>query len=114
MNELDETNDIVLTKRRMRTALRNIESIIEKIPPETPYVMSAVYGISLALGELDALADMDVLDQNHFERRLMDLEDAIEFFDLVAPQDLAIMSDDELAKYVRSPEMPSDNDVESE
>jgi hypothetical protein len=108
MNELAETNDMRLAKGSLKTALRNIESIIEKSPPETQHVMSAVYGISLALGELDALTDMISLEPKHLERRLEGLETAIEFFDLVASQDLTIMGDEELAKYISNPEDLSD------
>lgn len=104
LNELAETNDMRLAKGSFKTALRNIESIIEKSPPDTQYVMSAVYGISLALGELDALTDMGPLDAGQLERRLRNLEEAIEFFDIVAPQALAIIGDEELAKYITNPE----------
>lgn len=110
LNELSETNDLCLAKGSFRAALRNLESIIEKSPPDTQYVMSAVYGISLALGELDALTDMAPLEPPHLVRRLQALEIAIEFFDLVATRDLTFMGDEELAKYVSNPASLSESE----
>lgn len=111
LDELTETSDLRLAKGSLKTALRNIESIIEKSPPDTQYVMSAVYSISLALGELDALTDMASIEPKHLERRLQGLEAAIEFFDLIATRDLTILGAEEVAKYVSNPETLLDSEA---
>lgn len=110
MNELAESNDLRLAAGSFKTGLSNINSIIEKSPPDTQYVMSAVYGISLALGELVALTDTPGFNAEQLGRRLARLEEAVEFFDLVAHEDLTIMSDEEVARFADRAESDLDAD----
>ena len=99
MEELSDSASLKVAVTSFKTALFNIHTIIQKSPPDTQYVMSAVYGLSLSLGEVVALTELDEFSPDQLERRLGRLDDSIEFFDLVAAQDLTILTEEEVQEF---------------
>lgn len=87
-----------------KTALTNLERIIEKSPPETQYVMATVFELSLRLGDFISGLESPFVGQVEVRRRLELLYQALEAFDIFSGKDLTIMSEDEMADMVANPE----------
>jgi hypothetical protein len=93
-----------------RTALTNLQSLIEKSPPETQYVMATVYEISLRLGDLVSALENARIGRAEVARRVELVYQALETFDLFSGRDLAIMTPDEIRDIVANPEdVPSED-----
>lgn len=92
----------------LKAAQGNLNSVIEKSPPEVQYIMAAIFGISLRLGDLVAAIEthLDPLELTHRHDLLCE---ALEEFDVYAQQDLELLSADEIKALVENPEdVPDD------
>lgn len=107
MDELGRFEEAIHTRRDIagfRTALVNLQSIIEKSPPDTQYVMATIFELSLRLGDLVSGLENISVYQEELDRRIQLVYDALESFDLFAHQDLTLMTNEEVAKIVSNPE----------
>lgn len=103
LNNSDEDMSLSQSVSGLKAAQINLNSVIEKSPPEVQYVMATCFGISLRLADLITAVEHELGDIETARRHDL-LLDALAEFDVFASQDLTILSSDEIRDIVSNPE----------
>ena len=100
MTELEESDDRNCARVSFGTALANLNSVVEKSPPDTEFVMIANYEISLALGDLVMLLQSKSYPAARLEERTERLRMALENLAVMAGPSLSFTDLSEADGYV--------------